>query len=167
MNVYAQVPENSTTELKQALDYTIYEFYFRRIQFFEKLATKSEKAGRSGSVARSILRKELRLTDSQRHILNTLTQVGSQALADAASVDAKAANIIEREHSQYRRVKLLKPPTVPWELKQLQESRNAIFKNAISRLSQQIDDTSFQQINSRIKAVILPKVSVGQSTNSK
>jgi len=154
----AQTTTNDTQVSMQVPEHVIYEFYFRRIALFEDLAQKKDKV--SGDKLRAIITNELGISEAQRIVL---AQIGAQSLAEAAALDAQAAAIIQREHSRYPGGKLSSKdqvPQIPPELTTLQASRNSVFLNAKAQLSKQLDESAFQNIDSRIKAVILPKVSV-------
>jgi hypothetical protein len=156
----AQTTTNDTQVSMQVPEHVIYEFYFRRIAFYENLAQKKEKDGLSGDMLRAAITNELGISEVQRIVL---AQIGAQSLAEAAALDAQAAAIIQREHSRYPGGKLSSKdqvPQIPPELTKLQASRNSVFLNAKAQLSKQLDESAFQNIDSRIKAVILPKVSV-------
>jgi hypothetical protein len=154
----AQTTTNDTQVSMQVPEHVIYEFYFRRIAFLEDLAQKKDKV--SGDKLRAAITNELGISEAQRIVL---AQIGAQSVAEAAALDSQAAAIIEREHSRYPGGKLSSKnqvPQIPPELTKLQASRNSVFLNAKAQLSQQLNESAFQNIDSRIKAVILAKVSV-------
>jgi hypothetical protein len=154
---FAQISQNNTQEIKQIPEHAIYEFYMRKVVFYEDLAQKKEKAKLNGSKLRAAIANELGISEAQ-HVI--LARISTQALADATTLDAQAAEIIKKAHSSYIGVKLSKVPAPPPELAKLQTSRNLIFINAKTRISQELDAAAFQQIDIRIKAIVTPKINV-------
>lgn len=156
----AQTPSNNAQASKQVPDYVIYEFYFHKIAFFNNLAQQKEQSGLSGGGFQATIINELGINQTQYGILN---QIAAQALAQAAAMDANAATIIQQERARYPQGKLASKnqyPPLPPELTTLQASRNSIILNAINQLSQQLGQAAFQNIDSRIKALVTPSVNL-------
>jgi hypothetical protein len=158
---YAQSPSTEAV----VPEFVVYEFYFHRIVYFDDFANKKEQEGKDGNSARAVVKNELGISDAQRAVF---TRICKQSLQDVASLDAKAAAIIQAAHARYPNGKLLSKeqvPQVPAELAQLQETRELVFKNAKAQLMNYFGTASFPNIDSRVKAVI--KVHVSMQPNNK
>jgi hypothetical protein len=158
--ISAQETQSSAELNKQLPDSVIYEFYFGRMASFEDTAQKNENKGLSGGPLRAVITKELGIGQDQRSILE---QIAGQSLAKAASLDQRAAEIIQQCRSRYPKGNISRKdqvPSIPPELEQLQAARDSIFLNAKSQLSQLLNAGKFAEIDSRIKVIIVPKVSI-------
>ena len=157
---FAQTTLNYTPISKPIPEHVIYELYFRKIVFLNDLAQKKDNDGLRGNTFRAVVPRELGINEAQRIVL---ANIGAQALAQAAALDAQAKAIIERNRSNYAKGILTgvrQVPRIPPELTQLQTSRNNVFLNAKAQLFDQLGAVTFQNIDSRIKAVILPTLRV-------
>jgi hypothetical protein len=159
-STFAQSPQNNAKIGKPAPEHVIYEFYFRRISMSEDMAKKDGRDGLIGNQIRTVMRNELGINDAQRAILN---EIGKEALAKAAVLDAKAMAIIQQVRSRYPGGELPSKdaaPQTPPELAELQLARNAIFANARTQLSHRFETIAFQNLDAKIKSIILPKIEV-------
>jgi hypothetical protein len=91
-------------------------------------------------------------------------------LARAAVLDAKAMAIIQRMRSRYPGGELPSKdaaPKTPPELAELQLARNAIFANARTQLSYRFETMAFQNLDAKIKSIMLPKIEVKNAETAK
>jgi hypothetical protein len=154
---------NLATVEREIPEHIIYELYFKRIAFFSKLIAKNESQNINTSSLQSKISKELGISSQQNDLL---LQATSKCLSDASELDAQADVIIARERARYpggRFTNKDQPPTIPAELIVLQNARNLIFINAIIKLREQLGNTEFQIIDSRIRSVILSTIKVEQN----
>jgi len=159
----AQSLPGETKTVINVPDHVIYELYFRRMVYFDDLADKMEKEGPSGDAARSVIKSELGLNDTQRRVLG---QIGSQALEAAASLDAKANAIIQRDRARYPDGKVLRKediPPFPKELAELQTLRNAVFVNVKAQLADALGSAAFQAMDAKITSIVKQRVTAASN----
>jgi hypothetical protein len=152
----AQASETVTQGL--APDRVVYEFYYRRIAFYENLAAEKEKKGQSGAYCRAVIASEL-ATDNAHQI--QLAKISSKSLKEADALDKQAVEIIRQNRVQYPDGVLKSKdqlPQLPPKLQELQQSRDAIFDNAKADLQRVFGASFFQYVDLRIKEIILPKI---------
>jgi hypothetical protein len=77
----AQSSENEAKAATGVPDKVIYEFYFRRIAYFEDLANKPDQTDLSRIKMRMVINAELEINEAQK---NVLLQISNQALDAAA-----------------------------------------------------------------------------------
>lgn len=102
--------------------------------------------------------EELGMDEAQR---DALLQISRHALEEAATLDAQAREIINRERARYPGGEIKdanQVPQIPAELQSLQQARDAIFTNAKSQLLNQLGKAVFDEIDFRIKSIVLPNV---------
>jgi hypothetical protein len=167
----------STTIQKDAPvpEHVAYEFYFRRVAFYKNIAQKDDDRAkapqndihklvniRGASRSRNAIKNELALNDSEK---TEMENIAANALRQAAAIDDKAKPLV----AQAREALAIgnknpkgknKFPQIMAELTKLQEARNAIFMKAKASLSQRVGATRFNTIDSRVKSIILPTISV-------
>jgi hypothetical protein len=160
---FAQMPSSASELARQhqeVPEQVIYELYFRRLAFFNDLATKNEKRGVDSSGMRSIIRNELEI-DAIQHAF--LLETSLDCLKQVAVLDAQATTIIAREHARYPGGLLSNKddlPKLPPEITNLQARRDSLFLNAKNRLLQKLGAAAFTNIDSHIKMAILPKIRI-------
>jgi hypothetical protein len=173
--IFAQSSPLGMQSSSQIPEHIIYEFYFRRMADYANLAKKREgqvqktrnrfeknKNAQSAARYRNAIKKELGINDAQQA---SFQSIAAGALAKATTLDAQANAAISRVRAQYNAYPAgnkgkAQPSEASLELANLQSSRNAIFMEAKALMSQHVGANTYTAIDSRIKAIILPKVAV-------
>jgi hypothetical protein len=155
-------------------EHVLYEFYFRRMAFFEDLVKKqasqsvkttgnqgaqSQNSSATAKLSGAVV-TQLDISGKHKAVIQ---KVATDALSQAAALDAQAAEIIKRHREQYAKKKAAssnknKEDQPVLDLTALQAQREAIFTNAKASLSKQLTGGVFAKIDAHIKATISPGV---------
>ncbi len=145
---------------KEVPDHVLYDFYFRRLALVKEKVDARTSSGHPAADLRSQIAAELAVDGASEL---TIENIASRSLQEAAHIDIRAQQIIERSRALYPHGHVGKAhpfPQPPPELITLNAARKAIFEQARTDLSRALGQNTIDQVDLRIKRHLTGKLDV-------
>lgn len=157
----AKTARQSKPAVKREIpDHVLYDFYFRRLALIKEKADARINKGQSAIALRSQIMQELSIDEGSELIIEN---IAIRCMQEARDLDKRAQEVIEHSRAMYpngRVDKAQMAPRPPKELLALNDQRKAIFLRAQSDLRQLLGQSTFDQVDLRIKKHTKSKIGV-------